>query len=473
MTPYLPSRNRGALRLTVMGLAVVLTGSPTPLRAGSAPETVEIRGQQMTVWPVADLRERGFDVPDLPRDENAAWVYLEAANKFLDLPQGLSDAFDYAYGKAWPENQPELRTWLTSPENREALALVRKAAQMERCQMPYFGDPNGSVMSVLLPSLSQHRMLARMLVADGRRLTAQKDYRGAMDNYGTVLRMGHHVSDGVTLIETLVGVACWSMANDAVRDLVLRNDMPREELAAITETWKALLPLMPKIQRGFEGERTFGPTMADELCSRPTQIFRSIGGLSSWGVEGSVKPQDGWDRLEARLGRVLLPDRTVKRHMLAYYDAVLETVRLPYSDPRVRDFDEGQRILQIPQWDIISRVLLPSLSRARTLGARCETGTRATSLALALRAYARDHQGKYATTLDDVSADLDPSTLEDPFGGRPFVYARNSDGWGFYSVGPDRTDNGGQRGERWDSENSDIVYTFPPETVEPFAGEAK
>ncbi|MFH0983762.1 MAG: hypothetical protein V2A79_19780 [Planctomycetota bacterium] len=456
----------------LIGLLVMLPAGPVrTVDAETGQETVEIRGERPPggIWPNAELRERGFDVPDIPRNENAAWVYIEAANRYLDLPEELNNAFGYVSGKAWLDNQPELRDWLTSKENREALDLARKASRMERCQMPYFGDPDGSALAVLLPSLRHYRTLAKIAVADGRRLAAQKDYRGAMDDFTIVLRLGHHVSQGITLIESLVGLACWNIASTATRDMVLRNDFSREELAAICEEWKKLKPLVPTVRRGFEYERLFGPLLVDEVVSRPTQLLRNLNELRSNGLSsGYVKSKDGWDRLEARIGRVFLPDRTIKRHMLEYYDPLVETVHVPYYDPRVRDFEEEKAILSIPQWDVLSRFLLPSLSRARLLGARLQTDTQATTLVLALRRHARENQGKYPATLADLSIELEPDDLIDPFSGVEFKYTRTADGWTLYSVGSDGTDNGGKSGERWDTADTDMVYVFPPEPLEPF-----
>ena len=458
-----------ARRLVTGTLTVSLICLAGAARAETDQEVMEIRGELMSVWPAADLRERGFDVPDIPRDQNAAWVYVDAWNTYSDLPDDLADAFDYALAKAWPDGQPRFRKWLTGKENRAAIKLAHQAARMERCQMPYFGDPDGSVISVLLPSLRHHRLVAKLVVVDGRRLAAQKDYRGAMRSYVTGMRIGHHASQGFTIIEGLVGVACWSLGDRAVRDMVLRHDIPKDDLAAIFDEWRKLKACTPTMERGFEGERLFGPSIVDELVSSPTCLIRNVNGWANFeALAGPVRPKSGWGRLEARVGRVFLPDRTIKRHMAAYYDAWVESARVPYYDERVQNFDEEEQITSIPRWDVLSRALLPSLSRARVLGAHCRTDTRATTLALALRLHARQNRGKYPAGLADLCVEVDADDLIDPFAGGEFGYARTSGAWTLYSVGPDGNDDGGRPGDRWDSEGSDMVYVFPPEPLEPF-----
>ncbi len=453
-------------------LGVLPTCSVGLAYADAEQEFVEIRGERKPVWPVADLRERGFDVLDIPRDENAAWIYIEACNTYLDLPHGLFKAFDYALRHGWPDNNREFRKWLTRKENRQAIKLARQASHLDRCQIPYFGDPEGPIISVLLSNLSSHRMLAKLMVADGRRLIAQKDYRGAMGNFTVAMRMGHHMAQGITLIEGLVGVACWNCGNHALRDMVLRYDVPKQDLAAIHEEWKKLRPLMPTMQRGFEGERVCGPAMVDDLVCRPTKLFHNITTVADPATfNGYLRPRNGWDRLEARLGQVFLPDRTIKRHMTEYYDALIETASLPYYDERGRSFDENKYFQNIPQWDVFCRILLPSLSRARLLGVRTQVETRATTIMMALRLHACQNRGKYPLRLDDLSVEIDADELIDPFSGGEFNYTRTSSRWQFYSFGPDGVDHGGKPGDRWDSKDSDIAWKFPPDPVEPLEEE--
>ena len=343
----------GVTGVVVVFALVCMTASSVPVYADGVPETIEIRGERLTVWPAEDLRLRGLDLPDVPRERNAAYVYLEAANTYLDTPEDLREALDYAILNAWPPDQRELHKWLTGKENRAALDLARKAAAMEQCQFPHFGDPNESLISMMLPPLRHQRMLAKMLVADGRRLVAQRDYVGAADNFIDAMRMGHHVGEGVTLIENLVGLACWSLGANAVRDMVLRYPVSEQELTTIAAKWEAVTSLQPTTRRGLDGERLFGPSIVDDLVCRPTELPHNLSMMFDT-VPSSTRSKDGWDRLEARLGQVFLPDRTIKRHMKGYYDLLVENADLPAYDQRVRDFDADAHdayVVSLPSWD--------------------------------------------------------------------------------------------------------------------------
>ena len=92
-----------------------------------------------------------------------------------------------------------------------------------------------------------------------------------------------------------------------------------------------------------------------------------------------------------------------------------------------------------------------------------------TTITLALQWAARQNRGKFPTRLADLPLDADSDALIDPFSGEEFGYVCGRNGWKLHSVGPDRTDNGGTPGERWDTEGTDMVLTFPAAELEPFA----
>ncbi len=437
-------------------------------------ETITMRGKTFTVWPVEDLRERGFDVPAVPRTQNAAWTYIEAVNAYEELPKSLTEVFAYAYGTDWPAEQAELADYLKLPGNRKAIELARRASAMQRCQMPYFGDSRSSVISILLPNLSGLRMVSKLLIADGKRLEHEGKYDEAIGNYLITMRMGAHVSQGVTLIEGLVGLAVWGIADRAAVDMVLGRPLSAQQLTTLHRQLEAYAPRLPTVQRGLEGERAFGPAVVDELCARPLQLPWRLQGVDSLWIPAPPRPssEDGWSRLEQRIGQLILPDRAVKRHMLGYYDEVLKRAQ---SGPRAAaksDFDEERYLTEIiPRWDVLSRIMLPSLSRATLLGHRAKVELAALRIIVAIRLYMLEHYGAIPSSLDELNTRLPDHAMLDPFSDDPLVYRPGDSGWLLYSVGPDLVDDGGKKGPSWDT--LDIVYRFPPELIEPFVVDGK
>ena len=158
------------------------------------PSSITIRGDTHQVWPIQLLQERGFDVRVIPEDQNAAGKYLEAVNAYADLPDSLEDAFGHVLAHAWLTDQKALADFMKQDGNQRAISLARRASHMEQCQMPYFGDPEGSIISMLLPNLSHLRMLSKTMVVEAKRLEAQGKIDDAIEIYLDVMRMGGHIS---------------------------------------------------------------------------------------------------------------------------------------------------------------------------------------------------------------------------------------------------------------------------------------
>lgn len=465
-------------RWHMIALGALASMAPIGPAAADEPEprTVTLRGTELEVWPAEDLISRGFAIQRVPREENAAWLYIEAANTYPDVPEELVDAFQYAVGKGWPSGVAALDDYFAREDTRKAIELAMRASGIERCQMPYFGDPDGSVIGVLLPNLTHMRQLSKMMTADGRRLEAQGRIDEAIDRHLGTMRLGAHAAEGFTLIEGLVGVAVWTLGNGALRDLALRPDMTAAQLDRIARELDRLAPRVPTAERGLEGEQRFGPAVVDEVASRPFNLLRIDYYTAASGPEdlliGSInntRPKDGWGRLERRIGTLLFPDRTIKGHMAEFYKHQKTLARTPMSDT-ARSFNEENFITrELPQWDVLSRAMLPSLSRAVHLGLACRARFNIARTAVALRQHALAHEGVHPESLEELGKRMPAELMTDPMTGEPLRYRRSDAGWVLYGLGPNMKDDGGLEDaeHRWDA--YDIALTYPLPIVEPFA----
>ncbi len=456
--------------LTVAVAAGLVTGAAPLGFANEAPESepdaITMRGETMKVWPMDNLRARGFDIPDIPRDKNAFWVYLDAVNAYKDLPQDLRDVFDYAVQTAWPKGHDEkLRQFLRDPDNQKALRLARKAATFEKCQIYYFGNPEDSVIAILLPSLSSFRQLSKLLVVDGRRLEDEGAYDLALLNYEAVMRMAQHTGNGITLIENLVGIAIWALGDRAVEQMTLRQDLSKDQLEDIADLLDRLGPAVPTTRSGLRNEKTFGLLIVDELTARPFDLLTN---LQNFGMGGgkSFPGDDGWSRLETRIGKLFLPDRTIKAHMASFYDECIERGQKPAYLGAWTDADDEQMLGAIPQWDVVAHMLLPSLSRATVLSERCRMQMLATRLTVALRIFTIENKGRPPSRLAELRDLVSSDDLIDPFSGKDFVYVRHDVGWSFYSFSDNLVDDRGAEGDK--PFDLDYVVHYPPAEVEAY-----
>ena len=68
--------------VTVM--VCVMDVSPAWGQDAESRNKVAIQGQEFEIYPAERLRSKGVDVPEIPHDQNAAWVYLDAINAMVD-----------------------------------------------------------------------------------------------------------------------------------------------------------------------------------------------------------------------------------------------------------------------------------------------------------------------------------------------------------------------------------------------------
>lgn len=381
---------------------------------GVAPRKVTLRGNAYDEYPVEKLRERGIRVPDVPDDRNAAYVYIDAYNARVDLPPDLQDAFDRATVGDWPKDDSgrQLAEWLE--QNRPALDLARRAAAMPDCRMPVFGGDDEMLFALLLPTMSEHRQLARMLAAEAAYRQSTGDAAGAVESVLTLQHMANHVAGGTFIIEHLVGNAICELtsqtlqrlaADESLDDAVVRRALAESEsLAAEFPDWEISVAneqamILDAAQRAMEN-----PAMLPEFASSGFAMT----------VDSSV--DEGWRRLGRRLARLHMPDRTVNRQLKSHFAAVHAAAQpAAPGRPAAWGLNDDAAAEGIPIWNVVGRMLLPSLSRSFELDVRARSNLDRARINLAAAAYRRRH-GAAPRRIDELvpayvqSIPLDPST---------------------------------------------------------------
>jgi len=460
--------------LAVIAGVGLIAAIPRLAWANSDTDRIKIRDQWFNVWPTEDLKARGLDVQTLPKDQNAAWRYIDAINAYEETPPEIAEAFQYAVQIAWPEGQTELAAYLNRPANQRAFELIQEAAEVERCQLPYFRSrESDGILSVLLPNLSHMRILGKMLTADARRLESQGDFAGAMRRYRTVMTMAIHVDQGITLIEALVAQALWNLSDRGVIDLAMRKDLSEPQLRAIDDLMASMADKLPSGERGIKAERTVILNLLDEFCAGPASFLDLMSGSDEFSVTSTgIARGSGWAELQLRLGRLLIPDRIIRRNLTTLYDNAEEL----FAEGGIRKvsgtFDPVEFIHEeVPRWDVFTWHMVASYENAAAISERTRTQHAATRAIVAIRAYQQEHDGTAPMRLEDALGKMPRDAVVDPFSGEPLIYRRTDDGWLLYSVSLNLVDDGGVEGESW--RDADIVWTYPPDPVAPFNDSAE
>ena len=384
------------------------------------------------------------------------------------------EMFDAALERPWTGAEfPELAAWLVA---REA-ALDRLVAAADR---PRYWLPSPTLLrrepqmlvGMLLPELSDVRMVARLLVCRamghvgaGRHAAAWRDIR-AVYRLGRLLAVPEKVPQ--FLVTQLV-----AMATNAQADLALTcgplaaADLPNDVLAEIRRDLDTLGPL-PKPSDGLADERLFGIDALVWLARRTpggrTGRRNAVFGVGPEGLLGAALLTSlDWD--------------LVLERMNAKYDQFDAAVRLPTRAARQTQFDRLTQELQEPVsrsgWGTAGQVLLGSCSRghrsvfvsdawcalflpategwlnALTRG-QASFDLRRTAAALAAwKAGRAAGDDPYPETLDALVPRYLPAVPLDPFTDQPFIFERRGDGYLLASVGQDGVYDGGNDVHGW------------------------
>lgn len=410
--------------LLIAFAAMAQTGSlmaqtDRPVDRDDAPAIMTLRGRQYDLYPDEVLRERGFNRPDLPPGQNAGWVYLDAYNARTELPEDIDELMFQASDGNWPEGEDGARLAAWLDQNQTALDLCRRAAAMSDCVMPVCGDPDESMIGILLPTLSEHRMLARMLAADAQRRKHEGRHEIAMENVLTIQRMGNHIAGGFTLIEYLVGVACSGLASRCATRLVEDADIDADVLAAASADLASAAESFPDWISGMEGERRLNELSVDDFMASGSLIQTLA---SQWPQNLIRGDADGWMKLVVRIRRLYLPDRTMKRHVDRFYNDMFASIQ-PAADgqPEQMTGDDDVFMKSIPAWNVYARIMMPSLTRSFELSTINRSNQLRAQVQLAVTAYERRNK-RQAASLDELVPEFLPQVPIDPMTGNPLAY---------------------------------------------------
>ena len=93
--------------------------------------------------------------------------------------------------------------------------------------------------------------------------------------------------------------------------------------------------------------------------------------------------------------------------------------------------------------NLVSRVILPAISRVIEKEAHRIAALRTTQTGIAIERYRLAHDGTPPEKLTELVPHFLPSLLEDPFDGKPLRYRQFEGGYVTWSIGKDQEDNQG------------------------------
>ena len=258
--------------------------------------------------------------------------------------------------------------------------------------------------------------------------------------------------------ETLMACADWPVPplETAARDAIERLRQAESYIVDCTEALRedrvSILAAVHAIYTGEGGEN----------------LAAAAGGAAPKGLHGF----GGW--VVRRLGGT---EEATRAHLDALFSRLIANAENPYTpDGLVAGLPDWCRLKKRTPWtrDPVGSAIAAAYLRHAIVAAAVEPTLRlelrAARIAIALRLWRDAHGGVYPETLDELASGERPllvaEDFADPFSpdGAPLRYARDGDGWRFWSVGLDGRDGAGARDaftapKGADLADSDLVFT--------------
>jgi hypothetical protein len=375
--------------------------------------------------------------PDPPPGQNAADVYQQAFDAYRVSSEDAKEVLREDLSMH-AEAMAIAREVVAA--NRRYYEFVNRASRMPTCVFPVDWDAG---LDTAFPHLTRMREAARMLRLRVTVLNTDGLHDEALADCLTIFRLAEHAKADPILIAHLVSFAIQGYAVDALQETLCIGSPPSD---ACRDAFDMLHPSVERASflPAMQSELAFGIWFFDYVRSSRAKDVAEM--ISQSVPAGSLLRSEKWCRIALALyrtvGRPLLNlDQLAALRMWSDY---LAAFKLPWPESQERIEATDAAVDALPAWrSLFTRMAFPVFIRAVWSRDRATASLRAAAIALSLKAYYADH-GAYPDSLGALE-EAGWTLPADPFGGGPYHYRREGDGFVVWSIGPDVDDDNAAR----------------------------
>jgi hypothetical protein len=437
----------------------------------------------------AEINARILATPESSR----AWpIYFEALREMGKVPLDLQSSLEKPGETSdpskrvdtWPqhpgdERWPIAAAWVN--DRHAAVEKIRRASAMEHLGFPLYDQlpdeyrkysedattlatpsppraENPILVSILLPYLGNFRQMARVLTVDARIAAEQHDADRFVADIRAMCGIAHQCDEVNTLINKLVQVAILALAINTAQE-PLASDFLDEthlrDLAHIFATFDdGVLQAPLSLEREFLYD-TVQRTYSDNGSGDGHMTREGLKLLENYAGENPATREPETAMLITVGGPLSVAGMASRKELLAEADRLYamaeEEGRVPLYK---RDYSRVEAELMRMESSVLSKTrfrvlteLMPAISKVNQSIEQARQTRDGMLAALAVESYRRT-RGVYPPTLDALVPALLPAVPQDRFDGTPLKYRLTSEGPSarplIYSIGVDRTDDGGR-----------------------------
>jgi hypothetical protein len=366
---------------------------------------------------------------DVPEEDNSARVVVAAAQR---LPQRWpTKDFPEEHYRLLPSNvklsdADFVRLSRELAGVRPALDVAVKLADMPRGRhrLHYERNPIAS----LLPDQQESRRIMTLLVYEAMRRNQKGESEDALTACRAALNAARSLGDEPFIVSQLIRIAGVTLSCQAIERTLAQGESPPEEMSALQKLLENE-DAFPGLLLAVRGERALFHK-AFEAVER--------GDLS---VEELIDSRDDWLQSTA-IALWRMDTRQDHALFLSLITRHINDVQQPMPEQAAREKQFEQEVRALPKQAVLTRYLLPAMSKVGEAFRRKHASVRCAIVALAAERY-RQEKKKWPDSAEQLCPQNLAEVPLDPFDGKPLRYRRLKDGLVIYSVGPDTVDNGG------------------------------
>jgi hypothetical protein len=310
-------------------------------------------------------------------------------------------------------------------DNNRALKELRAGLQCEYLHpfIPSYMAP--------VPHAPKFRSMAHLLALEGQVYAGRGEWNKALHSDLDAIQFGLTIPRGMIVFGHILSIACEALGRKGAWEAVERQSASEAKSAAL------------RLEKMLVKRHAYGNALeVEKRCLQATllEMFRDPHWRTNprWLMDNGHGVSDDW---QSRLSRLpfqsklhLYSNDTILNNATRYLDIQIARMHQPYSRRSAPPPEPSDPVNQILAWDCDQAAL-------KDLTAQSQDAL--LLLALALHAY-RLEQGSYPPKLDTLVPRYLTQLPEDPFGQGTFLYKRTNSKYLLYSVGPDKTDDGGR-----------------------------
>lgn len=288
-----------------------------------------------------------------------------------------------------------------------------------------YPDENTTILRMMLPNLGSLRTVSKLAHLDGMMKLIDGHTEEAAATFAVQTGVAGVLHEHPTVIGRLVQMAIDALAMQTVEDTLRVGELEDDTIVSLTGTLDAVIA-SSTMKWGLLGERA----MFVEICD---EVFA--------GNPGAVRD---FDVSASGPSVSLLPTMLIRQNQMRGAEMHTRLINAAGDPVALIKAANGldMEIPNLPPTQVLTRIFMPSLSRAAVLDVRLSAEMRCTRAGLAAERFRLAH-GRLPTSLAELVPDFLDAVPEDPFDRQPMRFAVTDKGIVIYSIGGDGTDDGG------------------------------